>query len=127
MASIKRDGKRLRIETTHYQAAVATEGYVSGVAEGSFVDRATGSRDPGFGLLIADFLLEPRADAPDTPPDRRYPFHDLYHGDIVKRYVALPQICTQARTLPHEITEGTGFVAVRQWAAWNIGCPPYHP
>ena len=120
------EGKRLLIETTEFQAAIQTEGYVSGVAEGSFVDRKTGTRDAGYGLLIADFLLEPGADLPDTPPDHRYPYNDRYHGNIAKRYVALPQICTQAKSLPHEITRGPGFISVRQWYTWNIACPPYH-
>ena len=125
MATIKEVGKRLVVETTRYNAAVATEGYVSGVAEGSFIDKTTGSRDPGFGLLIADFLLQPTPELPNTPMDRAYPLHDAYHGDIVKRYVALPQICTRAGSLPHEVTEGPGFVAVRQWYTWNVPCPPY--
>jgi hypothetical protein len=114
------------IETNRYSAAIATEGYVSGVEGGSFVDRATGARDPGFGLLIADFLLQPGESPAGTPAQLRYLFHDALHGDIAKRYVALPQICTQAKSLPHEITEGPGFLAVRQWATWNIACPPYH-
>jgi hypothetical protein len=125
MATIRQEGTRLLIETTQFQAAIQTEGYVSGVAEGSFVDRKTGSRDPGYGLLIVDFLLEPGASAADTPLDRRYVFGDAYHGNIPKRYVALPQICTQAKRLPFEITRGEGFVAVRQWHTWDVACPPY--
>ena len=127
MASITAVGKRLQIETTKYSASILTEGYVSGVAEGSFVDRKTGSRDPGFGLLIADFLLASGPATASGTPDTTYPVHDAYHGDIIKHYVSLPQICTQARTLPHEIVEGEGFVAVRQSYVWNIACPPHKP
>ncbi len=125
MATIRQEGKRLLIETTEFRAAIQTEGYVSGVAEGSFIDRKTGARDPGYGLLIADFLLSPGEDAPNTPAERRYVYGDGYHGDIAKHYVALPQICTQAKTLPHEITAGPDFVAVRQWHTWDVPCPPY--
>lgn len=89
------------------------------------MDRATGSRDPGFGLMIVDFLLEPGDEPPDTPNELHYPIGDAYHGDIRKRFVALPQICTQANTLPHEITTGAGYAAVHQWFTWNIACPPY--
>lgn len=126
MASIRQDGTYLRVDTTQYAAAIQTEGYVSGVSEGSFLDRKTGARDPGYGLLIADFLLQPGPDAPDTPPERCYAYHDQYHGSIPKHYVALPQICTQAKHLPHEITAGKDFVAVRQWYTWDVACPP-HP
>jgi hypothetical protein len=52
-------GGRILVETKHLHAAIATEGYVSGVAAGSFVDTKTGARDLGFGLSIVDFLLEP--------------------------------------------------------------------
>lgn len=125
MATIQIAGTRLLIETSELQAAIQTQGYVTGVAEGSFIDRKTGARDPGFGLLIADFLLEPGPDRPATPPDLRYDCGNPWHGDIAKRYVALPQICIQAGSLPYEITTGDGFVEVRQWFEWNIACPPY--
>src|SRR4051794_31289845 len=52
-------GSRIKVEAGRYRASIATEGYVSGVAAGSFVDTETGARDPGFGLGIVAFLLEP--------------------------------------------------------------------
>ena len=58
----------IRVEADHYRVALNTEGYVSGVAGGSFVDRKTGARDLGYGLCIADFLLEP--DEPRGPIDK---------------------------------------------------------
>jgi hypothetical protein len=127
MASIRQEGSHLQIQTTHYQAAFQSEGYVRGVAEGSFVDRQTGAQDPGFGLLIADFLLAPGPDHPGTPPECRYGYGNLSHGQIAKRFVALPQICTQAGRLDFQVTQGAGFVAVRQWRQWDVACPPYPP
>jgi hypothetical protein len=47
MVKVWRDGTVVRIETEKYFAAVQTEGYVSGVMAGSFVDKATGSKDLG--------------------------------------------------------------------------------
>src|SRR5580700_197576 len=125
MPTIVQRDSQLLIETDRYSAAINTSGYVSGVAAGSFVDIATGSRDPGYGLMIVDFLLEPGDEPPNTPKELHYPVGDAYHGNIRKRFAALPQICTQANTLPHEITKGEGYVAVRQWFTWNIACPPY--
>lgn len=127
MPILKQDGHILRIETDHYLAAVRTEGYTSGVMAGSFVDKRTGAHDPGFGLVILDFLLEPGADDATTPPNLRYHMGDLYHGNIPKRYVELPQICTQAKKLPFEIVQGKGFVAVKQWFTWSVARPPYKP
>ena len=51
-------GSRIKVETGHYRASIATAGCVSGVAAGSFVDTKTGAHDLGFGLSIVDFLLE---------------------------------------------------------------------
>lgn len=127
MAALTIHGTRLHIETDAYVAAVATEGYVSGVMAGSFLDKRTGSRDLGFGLMIVDFLLEPGEDDPHTPERMRYEWHNLVHGEIPKRYVELPQICTQARRLEYETHVGEGFVAVRQWFRWTQARPPYRP
>ncbi len=68
MATVRRDGTVLCVETDKYYAAVQTEGYVSGVNGGSFADKSTGACDQGFGLCIVDFLLEPGYDDNSTPP-----------------------------------------------------------
>lgn len=120
---IQPPGGRLIVETDQIEASIATQGYVSGVAANSFLDKASGARDLGFGLSIVDFLLEPAA--PDQPvPENQYPFNDLYHGKIAKRYVEGPQICTQARSLPATVIQGDGFVAVKLRYRWNIPYPP---
>ena len=119
MAQITVSGSELQIDTEHFCAIVATEGYTSGVRGGSFVDRQSGARDLGHGLDIADFLLAPAAEG-QQDPEHRYEFGDLAHGNIAKRYVELPQICTQAGTLPYRLYRGDGFVAVRQWYNWTI-------
>jgi hypothetical protein len=116
--------KNVLIETDHYRAKVAARGYVSGVAGGSFVDKKTGARDLGFGLSIVDFLLEP---APrDQPiPKGQYEFGNHTHGDLPKRYVEGPQICTRARELEPLLSVGDDFAAVRLKYQWNIAYPPH--
>lgn len=116
-------GGRIRIETDRYRAEVATEGYVSGVAAGSFVDRQTGAHDLGFGLSIVDFLLEP---APAGQPvlQGQYEFGNLVHGNLPKRYVEGPQICTQAKRLPATVSLGEDFAAIRLKYQWTVAYPP---
>jgi hypothetical protein len=116
-------GGRIRIETDRYRAAVATEGYVSGVAAGSFLDKQTGARDLGFGLSIVDFLLEP-APAGEPVPEGQYEYGNLFHGNLPKRYVEGPQICTMAKRLPARVTVSPGFASVRLKYQWNIAYPP---
>jgi hypothetical protein len=127
MIHVSIEGPKIHIETDAIKADIQTEGYTSGVAAGSFVDKRTGARDLGFGLSIVDFLLEP-AD-PNRPVEAgQYDFGGKalpYHGEIPKRYVAGPQICTQAKKLPFQVVEGDGFVAVRQWFTWHQGYEPH--
>jgi hypothetical protein len=121
------DGSAIRIETDAIKADIRTEGYTSGVAAGTFFDKKTGARDVGFGLSIVDFLLEP-ADRKQPIEPGQYEFGGKYigvHGDIPKRYVEGPQICTQAKKLPFEVIEGDGLLVVRQWFTWHQGYAPY--
>ncbi len=114
---------RVVIDARDYRAEVAPEGYVSGVLAGSFLDKATGARDLGFGLAIADFLLEP-ADPAAPIPHGQYDFGNAHHGNIPKRYVEGPQICTQARRLPIRVDRGDGFTVVRQRYQWTQSYAP---
>jgi hypothetical protein len=111
-----------RFDTARLGAEVRLRGYVSGVAGGTFLDRATGARDLGHGLDVVDFLLEPGSDAgdPTLPAAQRYHWGDLVHGAIPKRYVELPQICTRAaqeHSLEHEalIDPAGGWAGLRLW------------
>jgi hypothetical protein len=97
----------IQLDTDCLQARIRKQGYVSGLAQGSFRDKRTGARDAGFGLHIMDFLLAPgwREDG--------YSRDAKVHGHLPKHYIEGPQICTQARRLTPEIVRGKGFVAVR--------------
>ena len=124
MLDYRIDGANIQIETDFLKAQVNTEGYVSGVAAGKLLDKTTGARDLGFGLSIVDFLLEEGKDDPDDP--HAYHWGDELHGNIPKRYVELPQICTQARKIPFEVvkSETNGqlgkSIVVKQWFNWTI-------
>jgi hypothetical protein len=96
---------------------VTTEGYVSGVKAGTLRDKQTGARDLGFGLDIVDFLLEPLPDDGQGVASHEYTRDVMLHGHMPKRFVELPQICTQAGRINAETYQGEGFAAVRLW--WN--------
>ncbi len=97
----------LQIDTDSLQARINKKGYVSGVAQGSLLDKKTGARDAGFGLHIMDFLMAPGW------RDDGYARDPKVHGNLPKHYVEGPQICTQAKKLNPELIRGRNFVAVR--------------
>lgn len=118
--------ERISIATDAIEAAVMKAGYVSGVAAGSLLDRKTGARDLGFGLDIVDWLLEPGSDADyraALPEGLPYNYRDLYHGNIAKRSVEGPQICTQAKALAPRVVRGLGFAAVVQDFTYRLAAP----
>jgi hypothetical protein len=97
----------VEIETDALRAGIRKKGYVSGIAAGTFVDKKTGARDPGFGLHIMDFLMAPGW------KDDGYSRDPKVHGKLPKHQVEGPQICTQARELHPEVIRGRDFVAIR--------------
>jgi hypothetical protein len=123
------DAERISIETPELAAAVRKKAYVTGVAAQSLLDKKTGFRDPGFGLDIVDWIMEPGSDAAyrdRLEPELIYrtdgPFH-LYHGDRPKRSIEGPQICTRAGELQPVIVRGKDFVAVRQQFTYRTAAP----
>jgi len=120
------DDTGVKIETPQLEAVINKKGYVSGVCRQTFLDKKTGFRDPGFGLDIVDWLMEPGSDeayrdklAPGLP----YHFNDMVHGNRPKRSIEGPQICTRARELTPTVIRGRDFVAVRQSFQYQIAAP----
>jgi len=126
---VSKDATFIRIETPTLAAAVCKKGYVSGIAAQSFVDKKTGFHDPGFGLDIVDWIMEPGSDT--AYRDRLAPEmiyrnegeYRLYHGSRPKRSLEGPQICTKAGQLQPTIIRGKDFVAVRQEFTYHTAAP----
>jgi hypothetical protein len=129
--NVREDDEAIHIETPLLQAAVRKKGYVSGVAAQSFVDKKTGFRDPGFGLDIVDWIMEPGSDEAYREQiahtDLVYEFNNLVHGRRPKRSIEGPQICTRARELRPEVIRGPDFVAVKQQFVYQIAAPGRKP
>jgi hypothetical protein len=118
--------EEIRIVTPQLEAAVRKKGYVSGVAAQSMLDKKTGFRDPGFGLDIVDWIMEPGSDEAyrdQLDPELVYHAGNLYHGQRQKRSIEGPQICTQARQLDPQVIRGADFVAVTQQFQYRTAAP----
>lgn len=123
---VSQDEELIRIETPQLSAAIRKKNYVTGVAAQSFVDKQTGFRDPGYGLDIVDWIMEPGSDEAyrdQLPKEMVYQFNNDYHGKTAKRSIEGPQICTQAKQLAPEVVEGKDFVAVKQTYQYHTAAP----
>jgi len=126
---VSEDAQFVRIETPELAAAICKTGYVTGVSRQSFLDKKTGFRDPGFGLDIVDWIMEPGSDT--AYRDRLDPEliyrndgdYRLYHGSRNKRGLEGPQICTKAGALQPSIVRGKDFVAIRQQFTYRTAAP----
>jgi hypothetical protein len=123
---VSESAAEIRIEGAALEAVVRKQGYVSGVAGGSFLDKKTGFRDAGFGLDIVDWLMEPGSDEgyrDRLTGDLKYDFNNLVHGSIPKRSIEGPQICTKAGQLEPRIIKGRDFVAVTMEYRYRTAAP----
>lgn len=124
--TITQDDKQIVIATPHLEATIRKEGYVSGVAGGTFLDKKSGFRDVGFGLDIVDWIMEPGSDkayADKLPDHMVYQHGNEYHGKTAKRSIEGPQICTKAGKIESEVIEGEDFTAVKLWYHYTLAAP----
>ena len=124
--TITESDDQILIASPALEAGIRKRGYVSGVYRQTFLDKKTGFRDAGFGLDIADFLLEPGSDESyrdQLDPRLVYDFNNLVHGSIAKREIEGPQICTQAKEMNPIVTQGDDFVAVRISFEYYLAAP----
>jgi hypothetical protein len=116
----------IRITLPQLDAVIRKQGYVSGVAAQSFVDKKTGFRDAGYGLDIVDWIMEPGSDEAyraELDKELVYEFGNSYHGKTPKRSIEGPQICTQARKLDPQTIAGKDFVAVTHKFQYRTAAP----
>src|SRR5262245_52266115 len=91
---VSEEASQIKLVTPQLEAVVRKQGYVTGVAAGSFLDKRTGLRDAGFGLDIVDWIMEPGSDEAyrdQLPKEMIYQFGNAYHGSRAKRSIEGPQ------------------------------------
>jgi hypothetical protein len=119
-------GEAIKITLPDLEATIRKQGYVTGVAAQTFLDKKTGFRDAGYGLDIVDWIMEPGSDEAyrdQLDKELVYKFNNDYHGKVAKRSIEGPQICTQARKLDPETIAGRDFVAVTQEFQYRTAAP----
>ncbi|MBI4607332.1 MAG: hypothetical protein HY721_35650 [Planctomycetes bacterium] len=145
------DERAIKIETDKLEAVIPKKNpkhWMTGIEKGSFLDKATGFREVGDGLMVVDWLMEAGSDetwsekviAPDghgvgrytwfeneTDPARRH-YALMAHGSSHrKRMVEGPQLCHRMKPVEPEVLRGDGFVAVTTTYRFEYAAPGRKP
>ena len=150
-ARVVEDERAIKIETEKLEAVIPKKNpkqWMTGIEKGSFIDKTTGFRESGDGLMVIDWLMEAGSDeawsdkviAPDghgvgrytwfanetDPAKRSYAL--LAHGSSHrKRVVEGPQLCHRMKPVQPEIIRGTDFVAVKTTYQYEYAAPGRKP
>src|SRR2546423_10554748 len=144
---ITEDDRAIKIETDKLEAVIPKKNprqWMTGIEKGSFLDKATGFREAGDGLMVVDWLMEAGSDAawadkviaPDghgvgrytwfadeaDPARREYAL--MAHGSSHrKRVVEGPQLCHRMKPVTPEVVRGKDFVAVKTTYRYEYAAP----
>ena len=132
---VTEDDLGIKIETDKLEAVIPkkkTKQWMTGIEKHSFLDKTTGFREAGDGLLVVDWLMESGSDRayrdqfpPARPKDRCgfqnmwYYYGDdpypsaLFHGSRPKRKIEGPQLCHRMKPVQPQVIQGDDFVAVK--------------
>lgn len=150
-AKVTEDDRAITVETDKLEAVIPKKNpkqWMTGIEKGSFLDKTTGFREAGDGLMVIDWLMEAGSDAawadaviaPDGHGVGRYTWHEnetdpgrkeyarLAHGTTHrKRMVEGPQLCHRMKPVRPEVVRGPDFVAVKTTYQYEYAAPGRKP
>ncbi|HVJ81868.1 MAG TPA: hypothetical protein VNC50_12445 [Planctomycetia bacterium] len=145
------DDRAIKIESDLLEAVIPKnrpKHWMTGIEKQSFLDKRTGFREAGDGLMVVDWLMEAGSDAewsdkviaPDGHGVGRYTWHEnetdparkAYalnaHGSTRrKRMVEGPQLCHRMKPVKPTIVRGADFVAVKTEYLYEYAAPGRKP
>jgi hypothetical protein len=143
--------RAITIDTDRLQAVIPKrqpKQWMTGIEKQSFLDKSTGFREAGDGLMVIDWLMEAGSDlawqeqviAPDGHGVGRYTWHEneteparieyarMAHGTSHrKRMIEGPQLCYRMKPVQPEIIPGPDFVAVKTTYQYEYAAPGRQP
>jgi len=146
-ATVTEDDRAIKIETDKLEAVIPkrnSKQWMTGIEKQSFLDKTTGFRELGDGLMVIDWLMEAGSDAgwaekviaPDGFGVGRYSWHENEttpglkahtlnaHGSSHrKRMVEGPQLCHRMKPVQPEVIRGKDFVAVKTTYKYEFAAP----
>lgn len=150
-ADVTEDERAITVETDKLVAVIPKRNpkqWMTGIEKGSFLDKTTGFREAGDGLMVIDWLMEAGSDeewdeqviAPDgngvgcytwyeneTDPAKRH-YALMAHGSSHrKRMVEGPQLCHRMKPVEPQVIRGDDFVAVTTTYRYEYAAPGRTP
>ncbi|MFH1267639.1 MAG: hypothetical protein ABIK89_18135 [Planctomycetota bacterium] len=147
-ARITEDDRAIKIETDNLEAVIPKKNpkqWMTGIEKQSFLDKTTGFREVGDGLMVVDWLMEAGSDeaygdqilaSQSTPGIGRYLWHtnetdparqaiaiNLHGSSHRKRMVEGPQLCPWMKPVQPEVIQGKDFVAVKTTYKYEFAAP----
>ena len=146
-ARVSEDDRAIKIETDKLEAVIPKKDpkhWMTRIEKGSFLDKTTGFREVGDGLMVVDWLMEAGSDekygaqaiAPDGHGVGRYTWYEnetdparrayalLAHGrSHRKRVVEGPQLCHRMKPVQPEVIRGRDFIAVKTTYQYEYAAP----
>ncbi len=144
---VTEDERAIKIDTDQIEAVIPKKNpkhWMTGIEKQTFLDKATGFREVGDGLMVVDWLMEPGSDeaygdqvkAPDGHGVGRYTWHTnetdparieyakMAHGTSHrKRMVEGPQLCHRMKAVQPQVIRGKDFVAVKTTYQFEYAAP----
>ena len=143
--------RSIKIETDQLEAVIPKKEpkhWMTGIEKGSFLDKKTGFREVGDGLMVIDWLMEAGSDEAygdevftadghgvgrytwytnEADPARRE-YARIAHGTSHrKRVVEGPQLCHRMKPVEPEVIRGEDFVAVKTTYRYEYAAPGRKP
>lgn len=146
-ARVTEDDRAIKIETDKLEAVIPKKNpkqWMTGIEKGSFLDKTTGFREAGDGLMVIDWLMEAGSDAAygdkvfakdghgvgrytwhenETDPARRDYARMAHGGSHRKRMVEGPQLCHRMKPVEPVVIRGKDFVAVKTTYQYEYAAP----
>lgn len=148
---VTEDDRAIKIETDKLEAVIPKKNpkhHMTGIEKGSFLDKTTGFREIGDGLMVIDWLMEAGSDeaygdqvlAPDghgvgrylwhtneTQPERIAYAQNAHGTSYRKRVVEGPQLCHRMKPVQPEVIQGKDFIAVKTTYQYEYAAPGRKP
>ncbi|HID76946.1 MAG TPA: hypothetical protein EYP56_13240 [Planctomycetaceae bacterium] len=153
-ARVTEDHRAIKVETDKLEAVIPKKDpkhWMTGIEKGSFLDKTTGFREIGDGLMVVDWLMEPGSDNEylnhpgfqfakdghgisryrwyenETDPRRRH-YAVMAHGTSHrKRVIEGPQLCHRMKPVQPHVIRGKDFVAVKTTYRYEYAAPGKQP